>query len=684
MPNDNPLLTDRTLPAFSQIRPEHVEPAVDRLLADGRALVAELAAQADRATWENFVEPIEEEDDRLSRAWSPVSHLNSVMNSDELRVAYNACLPKLSDYATEVGQNADLYRGYRHVSQQPGLNAAQRKMLSNTLRDLHLAGVDLPADKKARYKEISQELTQLTSRFEENVLDATHAWIKHLTTAERLAGLPESAKALARHQAEERNLEGWVLTLDVPSYLPVMKFAHDRELRREMYEAYVTRASDQGPNAGQWDNTEVMDRILALRHERAELLDFDNYAELSLAPKMARDTAEVLDFLNDLAARCVPQAHRELDELRDFVASTSDRGTDDIQPWDLAYWSEHLRQHRYSISDEELKPYFPVEKVISGMFAIAERLFDVNIKQADGVDVWHPDVRFYHVYDREGHLRAQFFLDPYARQKKRGGAWMDVCVNRMKSEHREQLPVAHLVCNFSPPVSGHPSLLTHDEVETLFHEFGHGLHHMLTRIDYPAVAGINGVPWDAVELPSQFLENWCWARESLDLVAGHWETGAALPEDLYERMLAAKNFQAAMQAVRQLEFALFDFRIHLEFNPDTAAGHVYRVLNDVRAQVAVMPPPSFNRFAHGFTHIFSGGYAAGYYSYKWAELLAADAFALFEEKGVFDTASGQAFLHNILEKGGSADAMELYIKFRGREPSIDAMLRQSGIGGPEA
>ena len=673
---DNPLLENTALPAFSRIRPEHVEPAIDQLLADGRKLVDELAARADQATWANFVDPIEEEDDRLSRAWSPVSHLNSVMNSDALRAAYNACLPKLSDYATEVGQNQDLYRGYQRVAEQPDLNPAQRKMLANTLRDLHLAGVDLPPDKKARYREINQEMSRLTSKFAENVLDATNAWHKHLPSDERLAGLPASAKALARQHAKERDLDGWVLTLDFPSFEPVMKYAEDRELRREVYEAFTTRASDQGPHAGQWDNTEVMEQILALRHEQAQLLGFANYAELSLAPKMAPSTEQVMAFLNDLAERSVAQARGELDELKTFALS--EHGVGDIQPWDLSYWSEKLRQHRYAISEEELKPYFPLEGVISGMFAVAERLFDVRIERADGVETWHPDVRFYRVIDEYGQTRAQFFLDPFARQRKQGGAWMNGAVSRMHMAHREQLPVAYLVCNFTPAVDGHPSLLTHRDVETLFHEFGHGLHHMLTRVDYPAVAGIHGVPWDAVELPSQFLENWCWERESLDLFAAHWETGESIPEDLFQRLRAAKNFQSAMQMVRQLEFALFDFRIHLEYDPARGA-RVYEVLDQVRDQVAVLKPPASNRFPHSFAHIFSGGYAAGYYSYKWAEVLSADAFSLFEERGIFDQTAGHAFRDNILEQGGSADAMDLYVAFRGREPTVDALLRHSGI-----
>jgi oligopeptidase A len=673
---DNPLLAQSALPAFSRIRPEHVEPAIDQLLADGRELIAELAARADQATWETFVEPIEEEDDRLSRAWAPVSHLNSVMNTDELRAAYNACLPKLSDYASEVGQNPDLYRGYKQVAKQPGLNAAQHKMLENTLRDLHLAGVDLPDDKKARFREINQELSRLTSKFSENVLDATNAWHKQLDSEARLGGLPASAKALARQHAKERGLDGWVLTLDFPSFEPVMRYADDRGLRREVYEAFSTRASDQGPHAGQWDNTNIMEQILALRHEQAQLLGFASYAELSLAPKMARTTEQVMAFLNDLAERSVAQARGELDELKTFALS--EHGVDDIQPWDLAYWSEKLRKHRYAISDEELKPYFPLEGVIDGMFAVAERLFDVRIERADGVDTWHKDVRFYRILDQQRQPRAEFFLDPFARQRKQGGAWMNTAVSRMKMGHREQLPVAHLVCNFTPPVEGHPSLLTHREVETLFHEFGHGLHHMLTRVDYPPVAGIHGVPWDAVELPSQFMENWCWERESLDLFAAHWETGERIPDDLFERMTAAKNFQSAMQMVRQLEFALFDFRIHMEYDP-ARGGRVYQILDQVRDKVAVLKPPASNRFAHGFSHIFSGGYAAGYYSYKWAEVLSADAFSLFEERGIFDQASGRAFREQILEKGGSADAMDLYVAFRGREPTVDALLRHTGI-----
>ena len=675
----NPLLEQEGLPAFSKIKPEHVEPAIDALLAENRAHIERLLEQVEAPTWETLVEPIEEWEDRLSRVWSPVQHMNSVVNSDALRAAYNACLPKLSEYATELGQNERLYRAYRKLaeSDQP-LDAAQRKVLDNALRDFHLSGVDLPADKKARFKAISQELSQLTSKFEENLLDATNAWSKLLPDAAALAGLPESALDLARQTAEQRGESGWMLTLDFPSYYPVMTYAEDRGLRREMYEAYNTRASDQGPHAGQFDNTEVMERILALRHEKAQLLGYANYAELSLVPKMARSTDEVVHFLEDLARRSKPQAEQELGELRAFARA--EYGVAELEPWDIAYYSEKLRQSRYAITQEEVKPYFPETRVVPGMFAVIGRLFGVVIHEVtEGVDTWHPDVKFYEIRDAEtGEVRGQFYFDLYARPKKRGGAWMDDCQGRMRTAHRVQIPVAYMTCNFTPPVGGKPALLTHDEVETLFHEFGHGLHHMLTRVDYPAVSGISGVAWDAVELPSQFMENFCWEKAALDLISGHYQSGEPIPQELFDRMLAAKNFQSAMMMARQLEFSLFDFRIHRDYDP-ARGGRIYETLEQVREQVAVIRPPAWNRFPHGFSHIFAGGYAAGYYSYKWAEVLSADAFSLFEERGIFDQATGQAFLHNILEKGGSADAMELFVAFRGREPQIDALLRHTGI-----
>ncbi|WP_295446199.1 oligopeptidase A [uncultured Thiodictyon sp.] len=673
----NPLLDLTGLPAFTQILPEHVEPALDARLVACRAEIARLTGTIDVPTWENFVEPLEEMDDTLNRTWSPVGHLNGVMNSDALRAAFNACLPKLSDYGTEVGQNEDLFRGYQAVAAQEHLDPVQRKLLANALRDFHLSGVDLPADKKARYKAISQELSQLSSKYAENLLDATNAWSKLVTVPEQLAGLPESALALAHQSAQQRDLDGWLLTLDMPSYIPVMTYADDRALRFEVYQAFGTRASDQGPHAGQWDNGECMERILALKHELAQLLGFANFAERSLATKMARSPEQVLAFLNDLAARSVAQARNELEQLRTFAREH--HGQAHLEPWDLGYYAEKLRLHRYQISQEELRPYFPVSRVLSGLFGIAERLFRVSITEAPGFATYHPDVRFFELRDAvTGQLRGQFYLDPFARPNKRGGAWMDVCTNRLHTARYDQIPVAYLVCNFSPPIGDQPSLLTHGEVETLFHEFGHGLHHLLTRVDYPAVAGINGVAWDAVELPSQFMENWCWERESLDLFAAHWETGEPLPAALYERMRAAKNFQSAMQMVRQLEFSLFDFRLHLEYDP-ARGGRIYELIEEIRDQVAVVRPPAFNRFAHSFSHIFAGGYAAGYYSYKWAEVLSADAFSLFEERGVFDAAAGRAFKENILEQGGSRDAMALYVDFRGREPTTDALLRHSGI-----
>ena len=677
----NPLIALSGLPPFSRIRPEHAEEAIDQVLADCRARITALTATGQIPSWENFIEPIEEINDTLNRCWSPVSHLNAVMNSDELRSAYNACLPKLSAFATEMGQNSALFEGFRAVATQEHLDATQRKLLDNGLRDFHLSGVDLPAEEQARYKEISQDLSRLSSQYSENLLDAGNAWSKLITDPEQLTGLPDSALALARQTAEQRDQlpedgQGWLLTLDLPSYQPLMSYADDRSLRQEVYQAYSTRASDQGPDAGQWDNSEVMEQILALRHELAQLLDFDNYAERSLATKMATSSDQVMQFLNDLALRSVPQARAELAELADYARDQ--HGAESIEPWDIPYYAEKLRKHRYALSEEDLRPYFPLPRVLQGLFAVAQRLFALQISEVDEFDRWHPDVRFFEIRDAGGTLLGQFYLDPFARPDKRGGAWMDICTSRLHTPRCDQIPVAYLVANFSPPIGEQPALLTHNEVQTLFHEFGHGLQHMLTRIDYPAVGGIGGVPWDAVELPSQFMENRCWEREALDLISGHVDSGAPIPDELYRRMRAARNFQSAMAMVRQLEFALFDFRLHREYDP-ARGGRVRELLDQVRDQVAVIKPPAYNRFAHGFSHIFSGGYAAGYYSYKWAEVLSADAYSLFEERGVFDTGAGIAFRRNILEPGGSADAMELFVAFRGREPRIDALLRHSGI-----
>ncbi|MCG7898179.1 MAG: oligopeptidase A [Candidatus Thiodiazotropha lotti] len=674
----NALLDMTGLPPFSRIEPPMVEPAIDTLLQENRQTMESLLSTISDPGWHNFVEPLEIAEDRLSRTWSPVSHMNSVVNHDELREVYNACLPKLSDYATEVGQNSRLCEAYKKVAEQQDLDNAQKKMLENTLLEFRLSGVDLPEDKKQRFKEISQSLSKLTTKFEENLLDATNAWSKLITDPEQLAGLPESAMALAKQTAEQREQQGWLLTLEFPSYFPVMTYADQRELRRELYEAYATRASDCGPHAGQWDNSEVMEQILALRHEQAQLLGYNNYAERSLARKMARNTEEVMSFLTDLAQRSKAQAERELADLTQFASENY--GIDQLEAWDIGYYSEKLRQHRHAISQEELKPYFPETRVIPGMFAVVERLYGIRIQSVEGVDTWHPDVRFYEIRDKQNQLRGQFYLDLYARPKKRGGAWMDECATRFFSDSVDQVPVAYLTCNFSPPVGDQPALFTHDEVETLFHEFGHGLHHMLTRIDYPSVAGINGVAWDAVELPSQFMENWCWEQQALELISGHVESGEPIPDELYQRLHGAKNFQSAMQMVRQLEFSIFDFRIHQEYDPEQG-GRIYQILDQVREQVSVISPPSWNRFPHGFSHIFAGGYAAGYYSYKWAEVLSADAFSRFEEQGIFSQEAGQAFLQEILEQGGSKDAMELFVAFRGREPQIEPLLRHSGISG---
>ncbi len=678
---NNPLLNMRGLPPFSQIKPEHVEPAIDQLLAQNRALLEQLLTSIQTPTWDNLIQPLEEAGDHFNRVWSPVSHMNAVVNSEALRAAYNACLPKLSEYSTELGQNEALFHAYQQIKEDREgfvrLSMAQQKIINNALRDFHLSGVDLSAEKKQRYKDIQQKLSQLTTKYEENVLDATQAWSYHVSDEKGLLGLPESARAMAKQAAIQKNRDGWLFTLDFPSYYAVMTYADDRDLRHVLYEAYATRASDQGPNAGKWDNSVIMAEILALRHELALLLGFENYAQRSLATKMAHTTQQVFDFLYDLARRSRPIAQQEFNELTAFAREQF--AVDQLEAWDIGYYSEKLREHTYAITEEELKPYFPESRVIPGMFEVVKRLYGITITQIDHVDTWHPSVRFYEIRDEQHQLRGQFYLDLYARENKRGGAWMDDCMGRHRYHNGVlQTPVAYLTCNLTPPIGEQPAMFTHDEVTTLFHEFGHGLHHMLTQVEHIAVSGINGVAWDAVELPSQFMENWCWEREALAVFARHYQTGATIPEALLHKMQAAKNFQAGMQMVRQLEFALFDFRIYTEYDPQQGA-RIQQILDEVRSQVAVIKPPAFNRFAHGFSHIFAGGYAAGYYSYKWAEVLSADAFAKFEENGIFDTGTGHAFLHTILEQGGSCEPMELFVAFRGREPSIDALLRHSGI-----
>ena len=667
------------LPDFSNIRPDEIESGIDTALAQVRDTIQQLLAQSDPPTWTNLIEPLELELDRLARVWAPVRHLHSVMSSDALRAAHHACLPKLSRFHTELGQNRDLFEAYRAIADGPEydrLDSVQRKAVDNALRDFRLAGVDLPDAERARFADIASELAELQSRFEENVLDATQAWRKSIIREEDLSGLDAGTRAMAAAAARRENLDGWLLTLEFPIFHAIMTSANDRELRREVYEAWTTRASDRGPHAGEWDNGPLMERIIALRQEKAHILGFSTFANLALEDRMVERPEEVLHFLHDLAGRALPAARAELDELADYAATHL--AIPELQPWDIGYAAERLRQERFAISDETLKAYFPAPRVISGLFAIVEELFGARFEAVDDVAVWHPDVTYYRVLDANGSEIGGFYFDLYARPNKRGGAWMDGCITRVRTAHREQLPVAFLTCNLTPPVDGAPARFTHDEVITLFHEFGHGLHHLLTRVDTPSLSGISGVEWDAIELPSQLLENWCWYREGLDRIAAHDETGEPLPHDLVERLQASRHFHAALALLRQVEFALFDLRLHLA-TETLAEPDIRGLLEAVRQQVAVVHPPAYNRFAQGFSHIFAGGYAAGYYSYKWAEVLAADAFGAFEENGLLDADTGRRFRTSVLERGGSRPTRENFREFRGRDPRPDALLRQAGL-----
>ena len=674
----NPLLKVNELPPFDEIAAGHVHPAIDNLLAECRSGIQKLLDDGAQ-TWVSLVQSRDELDDRLNQAWSPVSHMNSVVNTEELRQVYNECLPQLSEYSTEMGQNLQLFTAYKSISEAPAyddLSAAQKKVVENALREFRLSGIELSAENKERFAEISKTLSELGSQFRDNVLDATGAWSKSILEVEDLSGLPESALGLARQTAEQRGEQGYMLTLDMPSYLSLMTYCNSSILRREVYEAFVTRASEKGPGQGQWDNSQLMLDILALRNEQASLLGFDNFAQNSLAMKMADSTDQVFAFLEELAAKTKPVAASEYKEMCEFAKN--EYGIAELNPWDLGYYAEKLKKAKYDISDEELRPYFPAPGVTAGMFEVVRRLYDIEIVQVTDVKKWHEDVRTYNIL-KDGTVIARFYLDLYARSKKQGGAWMDECrVRRKRADGSLQLPVAYLTCNFSAPLGDDPALLTHREVVTLFHEFGHGLHHMMTQIDCAGVSGINGVAWDAVELPSQFMENWCWQREALQFISGHYQTNESLPDELLDKMLRAKNFQSAMMMLRQLEFALFDFRLHVEFD-ESKENLVQEILDLVREQVAVVPVSPFNRFQHAFSHIFGGGYAAGYYSYKWAEVLSADAFAKFVEDGIFNRQTGEKFLSTVLEQGGSKDAMDLFVAFRGREPSVDALLTQEGI-----
>jgi oligopeptidase A len=667
---DNPLLHEQPLPQFDAIRTAHVEPAIRAVLDENRRRLKALL-DSGASGWDGIVAPVERMQHRLARTWSPVGHLNGVLNTDDLRAAYNVCLPLLTAYHTEFAQDARLHDAYRRVAETEydRLRPDQRRLLDNALRDFRLAGVALDPERKQRFKALMERLASAQSKFDENVLDATNAWSRAVTIEAELAGLPEAVKARARADAQKEGRDGWLFMLDAPNYQAVLTHAEDRQLRRDFYTAWVTRASEQGDP--KWDNTALMEEILELRHEAAQLVGFGNYAEYSLATKMANDPPEVLEFLRRLARLCKPAAVREFAELEAFAGRPLDA-------WDVAFYAERLKRERLAVSEEELRPYFPLPRVLEGLFAVAERLYGIRIAPRAGVAVYHPDVTYYDILDADGAHRGGFFLDLYARPKKRGGAWMDECVGRIALGEASALPVAYMVCNFTPPTSPRPSLLTHYEVLTMFHEFGHGLHHMLTRVDFPSVAGINGVPWDAVELPSQFMENFAWREEVLPLISGHVETGEPLPTEVLRKLQATRSFQAGMQSVRQLEFALFDFRIHAEFSPGRG-GRIAETLREVRDEVAVVKPPAFNRFPHSFQHVFSGGYAAGYYSYKWAEVLSADAFGAFEESGIFDSGTARRFLHSILERGGSRDAMEAFVEFRGRKPELEPLLRQLGL-----
>lgn len=665
------------LPLFSAITPDSIKPAIEKAIAACKADVEAVVASEDYS-YQNLVHRLEESDDALSKMWSPVSHMNSVVSSDELREAHDACLPLLSEFGTWMGQHEGLFNAYQALKASDEfatLSEEQQKLVNDAIRDFTLSGIALPAEEKQRYAEIKAKLSELSSTFSNNVMDATMGWTKLVTDESELSGMPESALEAAAHAAKQKDQEGWLFTLDIPSYLPVMLYANNRDLREEMYRAYVTKASEQGPNAGQWDNTAIIQETLKLRTELASMLDFKSYAERSLATKMADTPDKVIGFLRDLAAKSKPQAEKELKEVTQYAKEK--HGVETLKAWDMPYYSEKLKQDKYTISDEMLRPYFPENKVLTGLFEVVQRLFGLTITERKNVDIWHDDVRFFEIFDSADNHRGSFYLDLYARAKKRGGAWMDECrVRRYRLNGELQLPVAYLTCNFNAPVGDKPALFTHDEVVTLFHEFGHGIHHMLTQMSVAGVSGINGVPWDAVELPSQFLENWCWEKEALSFLSGHFETGEPLPADLLERMLAARDYQSAMQMVRQLEFSLFDFLLHMQ---DGASADVQQTLDDVRKEVAVVIPPEFNRFQNSFGHIFAGGYAAGYYSYKWAEVLSADAYSKFEEDGIFNNETGRSFLNNVLEMGGSREPMDLFVAFRGREPQVDALLRHSGI-----
>ena len=668
----NPLLDTSTLPRFDEIRPDHVQPALDELIAAHRRKLAALLDDPAAKDFASLIAPLEDMSHELSRVWSPVGHLQSVLEDPAWREAYNAALPLLTEHATEISQNKRLHDAYQQIADKLPVDAApaMRMLVAQELRDFRLAGVALPEDEQARYKALMQELAATQAKFDQNVQDATDAWHFHASDESQVAGLPAQILERARLDATENKKDGWWLKLDYPTYHAVLTHGDDRKLRESFYKAWSTRASDEGDDA-QWDNSEIIERILALRHEAAQLVGFGNYAEYSLATKMAGEVGEVLDFLAELAGRTRSAAQKELDSIRKTAGI-------ELEAWDISYYLEKLKQQKFSISDDELRQYYPATKVQSGLFGVAEKLYGISVTDRPGVCAWHDTVCFHDIKDEHGKLLGSFYTDLYARTGKRGGAWMDECVIRKKLDDDATPPVGYLVCNFSPPDKQGVSLLTHNDVLTFFHEFGHMLHHLLTRVDFPSIAGINGVPWDAVELPSQFMENFAWHYEVLVECSAHHQTGEALPREVFDRLHSSRHFGEALAMLRQIEFALYDFRLHANYDPATGA-RTLPVLEEVRKDVALLRYPSYNRLPHSFAHIFAGGYAAGYYSYKWAEVLAADAFSAFEEAGIFDEETALRFREEILEIGGSRDIMEAYIAFRGRKPTLDALLRLSGI-----
>jgi len=674
--SDNPLIKgiSTELPLFDQIRPEHVLPALEQALGMARQQVASLVTIEDPA-WETLMLPLEGIDEMLGRVWGPVTHLNAVCDSDEMRPVYQQGVAQMAEWHTELAQNELLYAAMRRVRNRTDftmLNRERQQVVEHALRDFRLSGAELEGDARIRFKTIKMRLSELANTFSQHELDATQAFDLHLTDAADIAGLPESVAAAAAQRAGQADKTGWLVTLDAPSYIPFMQYAENSALRQQLYTAYVTRAS-----AGELDNGPLINETLSLKAEAATLLGFSNYGEYSLATKMAGSVGEVTSFLRELAAKSKAFADQDVDTLKHFAAE--ELGLAELNAWDVPFVSERLRLQTFAVSQEELKPYFPEQSVINGMFGLVEKLYGITIRANDSVTRWHAGVRYFELFNADGAQIAAFYLDPYARAHKRGGAWMDECITRwQRPDGRLQLPVAYLVCNFDAPVGDKPALWTHDEVTTLFHEFGHGLHHMLTQVSELGVSGIRGVPWDAVELPSQFMENYCWEKEVVDLFARHYETGETMPDGLFQRMLAAKNFQTGMQMLRQVELSLFDMLLHSAFDP---AGNisVHQLLEQVRDEVAVLKPPAFNRFENSFSHIFAGGYAAGYFSYKWAEVLSADAFAAFEEEGILNAGTAARFRVHILSVGGSADIMEAFTAFRGRKPAVDALLRHCGL-----